>query len=171
MSTHSEWKDLAAHASQACTGLMCGDLCTRIHGLLHRLRAALAHIVGPTYRDVMEAALDGGPGFTSHDAMRVMAVLHAAKHGAVLRRGLRKLVGTGVIRAMLRANVLGMRPGYSGLARDVPREAWQGAELEDLITAATAMHLYAMRKIIGSRLLDSVDEVRMHGRLMPPQLT
>lgn len=134
---------------------------------LFSLCAALQDIVGPTYRDVMGAATGGGPGFSRDEAVRVMRALHASKHGAVLRRRLVGLVGVDVVNAMVRANLLALRPGYSRLAHDVPREAWQGAETDDLATAATAMHLYAIRHIVNSGVMGppDTDKVRSGGGL------
>ena len=80
----------------------------------------------------------------------VVSALLSNQHNAAPRRVLAAKLGDQGDQAlldMLRANLLGLRPGYSRWAQDLPEEAWDGAKSRkaQLITPASATHLYAMK--------------------------
>ena len=110
-------------------------------------RAALEKIWGPVYSILSSAVRNGGPGFEGWQLGAVIRALCASPHGAVFRWDLAVLVGAAPLAAMLRANLLGLRPQYSTLARDMPAAAWQGQTGTPLIGAASSVHMFVMRRL------------------------
>ena len=96
------------------------------------------------------AVLNGyyNPDWTS--AQFATVVRELKQHKAVKRHTLLAKLGVNgeaVVAAMLRANLLSLRPGWSKFAQDIPLETWAGNKDDELITAASTMHLYKMRSL------------------------
>ena len=88
------------------------------------------------------------PNWTS--AQFATVVRELKQHKAVKRHALQAKLGVNggaVVAAMLRANLLSLRPGWSKFAQDIPLETWAGKKDDELITAASAMYLYKMRSL------------------------
>jgi hypothetical protein len=100
------------------------------------------------YNILSSALLSGGPGFEGWQLGAVIRALCASPYGAVFREDLAALVGAAPLAAMLRANLLGLRPQNSPLARDMPAAAWQGLTASQLVGAASSVHMFVMRQLV-----------------------
>ena len=88
--------------------------------------------------------------WTGDQFRTVLRMLCASKYGAVLKKDLVAALGVNgeeAVMALLKANILGMRPCHSEWELQIPEEAWGGRTDEQLITASTASMMYAMREV------------------------
>ena len=119
--------------------------------------AALDSISSRFLPDVYRACRPevGREAGTGDQFRTVMRMLCASKYGAVLKVDLVAALGVNgeeAVMALLKANILGMRPRYSKWELQIPAEAWGGRTDEQLITASTAPMMYAMRAVEASSI-------------------
>eukprot|EP00611_Tribonema_gayanum_P027219 TRINITY_DN665_c2_g1_i2.p1 TRINITY_DN665_c2_g1~~TRINITY_DN665_c2_g1_i2.p1 ORF type:complete len:361 (+),score=72.58 TRINITY_DN665_c2_g1_i2:133-1215(+) len=127
-------------------------------------RSVLEELCSATYGQVQDAALQGGDGFNSVHYIDAALALLNSPHNAITQHAMELLLGSRnktavhlgtaaqvqagarVLRAIVKANRLGLRP-YSAWAKDIPREAY-GPEFRPplaIVTAPTPADLYSMR--------------------------
>eukprot|EP00882_Tetradesmus_deserticola_P018351 GHRQ01019711.1.p1 GENE.GHRQ01019711.1~~GHRQ01019711.1.p1 ORF type:complete len:274 (+),score=89.16 GHRQ01019711.1:126-824(+) len=119
-------------------------------------QAALSQVVKDVWGTMEDGYVpDPDAGYTAADYATAVNAILESPYNAVLKQRLMAVLGKRPLEAMVRANLLALRP-YSSWATDIDVAAFGPRLRSTVVTALTALHLFLMREE-RSTLLAALD--------------